>query len=344
MMNMQPRLLLIACFAGAVWGQDPPKPVPGKNCIPDAEAAPPKLRRGKPGERQDEKPALPICEALATPIGAGREESAGPGGDPGTTNARREPPPEEDFNKLPLIEKMKRKSLEYNEKLPNFICQQLIRRNYAETKRSDWRLQDTILVSVMYIEGREEYKDAQRNGKKTDWKALKESGAFSEGEYGTIMLDVLHPATNADFRLRGRDSLHGVSTEVYDFVVQQSNSHWTLTFDTQTIKPKYKGAIWIDPKELMVRRIEMEGISMPSTYPVSAVETVLEYGPIRIDGKMYTLPSSSQNLACFRFQPGCVMNELEFRNYRKFGAESTISTTESTVDFGDKPKTPPKKQ
>lgn len=340
---MNPRLLLAVCFAGALWAQAPVKPEPGKNCIPDAEAEPPKLRRGKPGERAAEKPSLPICETLAIPIGAGREEAPGTGGPGGEARTQRRI--EDAFDKLPLIEKMKRKSMDYNDKLPNFICQQLIRRNYAETKRSDWRLQDTIMVSVTYVDGRESYKDATRNMKKVDWKSLKDSGTFSEGEFGTMMFDVLHPSTNAAFTLRGRDTIGGTSTEVYNFVVEQPNSHWTLSFDKQSIKPKYKGAIWIDPKELMVRRIEMESVSLPPSYPVSAVEQVLEYGPVRIGDKTFTVPTTSQNLACFRFQPGCVMNEMEFRNYKKFSAEVTISASESTVSFDSDPKpaSPPDK-
>lgn len=339
---MHRRFLLFVCFAGALWAQAPVKPEPGKNCIPDADAAPPKLRRGKPGERVDEKPQLPICETMAIPIGEGKADS--PGAPPADGNVQRRV--EEDFDKLPLIEKVRRKGMEYSDKLPNFICQQLIRRNYAETKRSDWRLQDTIMVSVTYFDGRESYKDATRNGKKVDWKSLKDSGTFSEGEYGTMLYDIFQPGSAATFTLRGRDTFGGVPTEVYDYVIQQENSHWTLNFDKQSIRPKYKGAIWIDPKEMMVRRVEMEGVSLPSTYPVSAVEAVLEYGPVRIGDKTYLLPTSSQNLACFRFQPGCVMNELEFRNYKKFTAEVTISSSESTVSFDSdpKPQTPPKKQ
>jgi hypothetical protein len=75
---------------------------------------------------------------------------------------------------------------------------------------------------------------------------------------------------------------------------------------------------------------------------VSHAEVTVDYGPVRIGDKVYILPTRAQNLACFTESSECTMNETEFRNYRKFSAESSISTTESTVTF-DGDNKPPKK-
>jgi hypothetical protein len=52
--------------------------------------------------------------------------------------------------------------------------------------------------------------------------------------------------------------------------------------------------------------------------------SIVEYGSIRIEGKQYLLPVTSENSACFTGSSNCVRNELAFRNYRKFSADSDI--------------------
>jgi hypothetical protein len=109
-------------------------------------------------------------------------------------------------------------------------------------------------------------------------------------------------------------------------------------------RPSYRGRIWLDPKTLLVRRIEMQAMQLPPTFPVDHAEMTLDYGPVRIGGKEYLLPTKTENLACFRGESTCTRNETEFRNYRKFSTESNISTTESSVTFdAEKPPATKKK-
>lgn len=335
------------CMAGALWSQtaEPAKPQP---CIVDTEeGGPPRLKRGKPGERKSK----PGCETLPVPIGVrtpaeesdtaspprpvetptGTVITTGPNGEVLATAKEEEA--------MSPIDRARVKSYEYTDKLPNFICEQLIRR-YSSGGRRDWKLHDFVTVDVSYVDGREDYKNAKRNGKKMGWEETQKSGSWSEGEYGSVLNDLLHPATDASFTYRKKDTIAATETDVYDYVVQKGNAHWTLRFGGQQDRPMYKGRIWLDPKTHLVRRIEMQAVQLPSTFPVDHAEMTLDYGPVRISGKEYLLPTKTENLACFRGQSACTRNETEFRNYRRFSAESNISTTESTVTFGED-KAPP---
>jgi hypothetical protein len=55
----------------------------------------------------------------------------------------------------------------------------------------------------------------------------------------------------------------------------------------------------------------------------------------------------AENLACHRGSFQCSKNTIDFRNYRKFSAESAVFTTETNVEFEGEPqpakKAPPKK-
>ncbi|MFN7933506.1 MAG: hypothetical protein U0R19_09275 [Bryobacteraceae bacterium] len=324
--------LLLVLLAATAFAQNEPAARP---CPPEEEqTGPPRLKRGKPAGR---KPA--DCDAPPTPIGAARQQQQEP-------QAQREA--EEDTIPAKVLpgplDRVRARAFEYTDALPNFICEQLIRRLQSGGLRGKFGLKDTVTVDVAYVDGEEEYKNAKRNGKPLkDYDEIQQTGSYSTGEYGTTLRDVLHPSTDAKFTFRKKDTIAGVETEVWDLLVEQANSHWKLTFGGQTLKPKYRGAIWIDPKEFMVMRIEMDALNIPATYPIDHAEMIVEYGPKKIGDKFYTLPSSTASLACHRGSATCVKNEIEFRNYRKFTTESNISTTESTVTF-DEAKPVPKKK
>lgn len=338
------RALVCLASIAAAFAQVPDSPKPAKpTCVSDSEdQGRPKLKRGIP-KTTDRKP---VCEELAVPIGpqAVPEDPPNLEERPDGSRPSFRPPRERDEDEvqrpLTLIDKARLRAETYSSELPNFICQQLIRRSSSGLSRKDWRLQDTVTVDVAYVDGREEYKNAKRNNKKMTWEETKKSGSWSEGEYGTVLVDILHPATNAKFTRRGVDNLGDVVAEVWDFVVEKENSHWNVAFGGQATKPKYRGALWIDPKEHLVRRIEMEGLNFASTFPVNHAELTIDYGPTRIGTKMYVLPIKTQNLACFTQAAACSTNETEFRNYRKFSTESTISTTDSSVSFDGEQKPP----
>jgi len=89
----------------------------------------------------------------------------------------------------------------------------------------------------------------------------------------------------------------------------------------------------------------MQAIKLPNDYELDWVEQMTEYGWVKIGEEKLLLPVKSENIACWRYTTKCSRNEIEFKNYRKFSAESTISTTESEISFGDQLPTataPPK--
>jgi hypothetical protein len=178
----------------------------------------------------------------------------------------------------------------------------------------------------VYENGKEHYKDVAIDGKKTN-KPLEEiGGAWSTGEFGTILIDLFSPATAADFHFArdGRES--GIAAKVYDFSVKRENSHWTIHVGSQTYDPAYKGSVWIDPQTSRVLRIEMQAYGFPDAFPTDDVESAVDYSYIRLgDARQYLLPVHSDSLSCQRMSSACSKNSIDFRNYHKYTGESTVT-------------------
>jgi hypothetical protein len=112
---------------------------------------------------------------------------------------------------------------------------------------------------------------------------------------------------------------------VYDYSVRQPRSHWhIIPPNGKGYAPAYTGAIWIDKETRRVVRIEQRTEAMPPDFPYSKAESTLDYDFVRIEGKQYLLPVHSENLSCHRGSVDCTRNDIEFRNYRKFTADSNV--------------------
>lgn len=209
--------------------------------------------------------------------------------------------------------------------LPNFIVQQSTTREYSTSFPARWRTLDVVTADVVSVDGKEDYRNIQVNGRPTT-RPVEKTGAWSTGEFQSTLSDILSPYTAAEFRKSADDTLNGRSTFTYRYVVQQDNSHWDIVApDGGKASPSYSGTIWIDKATHNVLRIEQETGPMPAGFVFDKAESTLEYGFVKIDGKDYVLPVHSEVLTCQRDSTDCTKNEINFQNYRKFSADSTIT-------------------
>lgn len=306
------------------------------------EDAPPRLKRGIPkaGDATRRGEARP--EAVPVPLPPGREiVTDSEGRVAPEVNTRPEAPADP-------IDKARMVAFDFADQLPNFICQQLTLRYSGEGLRNiEWKLQDRIETDLMYSDGQESYSNYKRNGKLMKKGSPQDSGTWSTGEYGTIQLDVLASNTNAEFKYDRESEVGGRPARKYTYRVLKANSHWKVDSGGNVLYPAYHGSVWIDNETSRVLRVEMIGRQIPESFPMASVEMTVDYGMVKLGDKAFLLPTRAENLACGRASVTCVRNEVKYMNYRRFTAESTISTAESTVTFDAEPApaaTPPKKK
>lgn len=292
------------------------------------DPGPPKLKRGGVADPTRERARTDYPDTSATPpptqvasAGAAPSRPSVIRGDRDEDTSMREIPRQGDD----LIRRAADAALEFTEGLPSYVCTEAITRYQSETRPANFHALDVITTEVVYENHKEDYRNITINGKKTN-KSMEESGgAWSTGEFGTILINLFSPATAAQFHFK-RDSRVGtIMAKMYDFEVEKDRSSWQIHMNSQSYLPAYTGSIWIDPQTARVLRIEMEGKGMPESFPIDHVETVTEYAYVRLgDAQQYILPVHSENLSCQRGTPYCSRNVIDFRNYHKYTGESSI--------------------
>jgi hypothetical protein len=277
----------------------------------------PKVRRGRPAPR----PRDPVDDVAAeAPVAsAGGERLAD---NPETLAGALKvasPPAAPD----PLIDQAREIALEFEESLPNYLAKQVTTRFAGNGKKDRWNAQDNFTADVVYENGKESYRNVQLNGKPAKGK-IEQTGAWSRGEFGTTLRDLMAPSTNAKFKLRGTTTISNRRAKYFDYTVEQENSHWQIGIPGQTYFPAYKGSVWIDVETARVMRIEMQGRQIPQTFPIETVESAVEWEFVKIVARSYLVPVHAETLSCWRSTSECSKNVMDFRNYRKFGAESDL--------------------
>lgn len=231
-----------------------------------------------------------------------------------------------------LIRRAADTALDFTETLPNYVCQELMSRYQSESRPANWQALDVVGTEVIYENGKEDYRKVTVNGRPVNKKLEEVGGSWSTGEFGTVLISLFSPGTATEFHYRRDSRIAGISTKEYEFTVTHAHSNWRISMGPQTYDPAYSGTAWIDPATARVMRIEMSARSFPSDFPSDDVESATDYEYIRLgDAKQYLLPVHSETLSCLRGSNDCNRNVIDFRNYRKY-------TGESTITFGDPKK------
>jgi hypothetical protein len=226
----------------------------------------------------------------------------------------------------PLIRRAADAAMEFTETLPSYVCNEMVTRTQSEGSANNFQPIDVVSMEVLYTDGREDYRNIQINGKKTVKKIEETGGAWSTGEFGTVLVDLFSPATGAVFHYRRDSRAGGILAKMYDFEVAREGSHWSIHSGPQSYNPPYIGSVWIDPSTSRVLRIEMEAKGMPGDFPLDHVESATDYQYIRLgDAKQYLLPVHAETLSCQRGTSYCSRNVIDFRNYHKYTGESSIT-------------------
>jgi hypothetical protein len=245
------------------------------------------------------------------------------------------PPPSDEEQKRVLAE-VTDYARNYVQKLPDFICSQATRKFVDTTGKESWRQTDLIQERLTYFEKHEDYKVVMVNDKPTDVSHEKLGGAMgSSGEFGSILAETFAPETRTEFGWSRWATLNKRTMYVFSYHVPKERSNYRITSysgqnfaDPQTIVAGHHGEIIVDKETLKVMRIYLHCEDLPAGFPVRSADLTLSYDNTRIGDNDYVLPLRAElKMKDDRNPP--VKNLIQFYNYRKFGADTTIQFTDA---------------
>jgi hypothetical protein len=228
-----------------------------------------------------------------------------------------------------LIERSRQRALDYTHSLPDFVCSEVIRRYAAPAdglKLGLWAHTDTLTVKLSYSQKTEGHKLELIDGKPTDRKFEEVGGAISKGEFGGILRTVFDPASQAAFDWESWKTVRKHRIAVYQYAVSAANSPYYLRSGNRRAIVGIHGAIEVDSETGEVLRLTYVAYDIPKQLGVQYSTTTVEYDFANVGGRNYLLPVRSETEV--HSSEMWARNKMEFREYRKFSSESTVT-------FGD---------
>lgn len=240
-----------------------------------------------------------------------------------------------------ILDEVREYALTYTKGLPNFLCVQVTRRFADPNGVEFWRLMDTVTTKLSYFEQKEKYDVILVNNRPTSLGLEQLGGTTSTGEFGTLMRQVFELESRTQFRWERWATLRGRRMHVFSYRVPKETSQWTVAYErTHQVTPGYRGLVYVDRDTLAVMRISLEAENLPTSFPVQQAGTVLDYDVTEIAGEGHILPLK----ATTRMRSARVLtkNETEFRLYRRFGSDVSVSFAPDPLPDEKTTEQPPK--
>jgi hypothetical protein len=225
-----------------------------------------------------------------------------------------------------ILARARAAALEYSKSLPDFLCTEMVRRFEDPYGSNRWRPLDTLAIKISYS-GHEQYQLVSRNGGPTPPDLESAGGAISSGEFGTRLVDIFDQESATEFAWKGWGRVRRQRVAVFTYRVDQPHSRNRITFGdphsrVRAVVAAFHGEISVDPESGAALRITLTA-EMPLGFPITACSSWTEYDYRDVAGRRFLLPVASES----RMEEGryLAMNQIAFRDYRKFQTETNIT-------------------
>ena len=224
-----------------------------------------------------------------------------------------------------IVEGARKRALGYAESLPNFSCVEMIDRSVDPAGSGRWRHQDSIAELLRYHDNSESRVMLALNGKRSTMEPEDLSGTVSHGEFGGVLNEVFRPSSKAEFQWKETDALGTGTVQVLSYRVAREHSDFEIDgTDNRRIATGFHGLVYLDSATRGVRRITLEADDLPADFSVHATSISVDYAYIAINAHDYLMPIRG-TVSLRKGKRTAVINEIEFRDYKRYGSQSRIS-------------------
>ncbi len=222
------------------------------------------------------------------------------------------------------LQEARQLALAYATGLPNFLCVETTNRSIDSAGTGKWKHQDSFSELLTYRNHSESRRVIEVNGHDTQTAPDDLKGMVSHGEFGGILNAIFDPSAKAAFVWKQSGFIGGERVDLFDYHVAARNSSFGLTGDNNwQYKAAFHGVVSVDSATMGVRQLTIIADDLPPDFSIHASAIRVDYNYIAINGHDYLLPIRA-TISLRRHKHEGVLNEIEFRDYRRFGAKSRM--------------------
>lgn len=207
--------------------------------------------------------------------------------------------------------------------LESFVCDEQLTRYKGTLSGDKAHPIDSITARVSFENGQEHYSEVRQNReRRSDISAV--PGAWSEGEFGTLLRQTeLLLMTQAVSLLR-ESHLDGAPVAVYAFEVSEQDSPWDLEVSGQHYWVPFRTEVSVSQATGQILEIERTSVSVSPETHISEIRWGVSLAPVELNGRTWLLPKSGEYAVSYAESGRREWNLLSFSGYRRYGSEVAL--------------------
>jgi len=229
-----------------------------------------------------------------------------------------------------LAARMKEAALSYTDRLRDFTCTQFLKRSAGPSPDGPhWKLLDTQEAELDYVGHKEHYTLLQVNGQSADPAKRIKRGPYLTpgGEFGTFLQKIFNPKAQAEFAWDHQEGDGPERACAFRYNVPLATTTEVIQVNSGRVPVGHHGMVWADCDTGVVKRFRFEsdfgeaevgGRRVPVGFHLE-----VRFTPATIGSQQFLLPDRVEETSLF--YKTWTKVEIQFQQYRKYDASSTIS-------------------
>jgi len=222
-----------------------------------------------------------------------------------------------------LLARVRLANEELYSSLQSFVCNEQMERFTGSLSGESSRHIDTLETKVSFENGTEHYSDILQN-KRQRASISGVTGAWSEGEFGTLLqqTQILLNTQPALFRMY--TDLNGTPAALYAVEISERNSPWDLEVERHHYRIPFRTDVWVSRTTGEILKIERVSTGVTSRIGISEMRWGVTLHEVRMDGKTWLLPKTGSYAVLYESSRRREWNEMTFSNYHRYGSEVAL--------------------
>ena len=148
------------------------------------------------------------------------------------------------------------------------------------------------------------------------------AGMYGSGEFATHLGNLF--GGFAVIKYAGEADVLGRKLWRWNYSLAEAFNKWAVTFGSRTANAGEIGSFWVDERTFDIARLEVHSDGLPPNFPISQVDTMIDYARVRIGAREVLLPQSALTITTEGFSGKRSQNYTEFSHCRQYVTQSEV--------------------
>jgi hypothetical protein len=207
--------------------------------------------------------------------------------------------------------------------LQSFVCSEEIHRFKGNLNGRSVKALDQVTAKLSFERGIEQYSDILQN-KRPRAAMSSLPGAWSEGEFGTLLLQTQQLLGTQKVDFDSYSSVKGEAAAIYHFDVSAGESPWDLEVAGRHFRVAFRTNVWISASTGEILRIERVTLCLEQATGISEIQWGITLEHFAMNGKTWLLPATGSYAVIYQESHHREWNEISFAGYQRYSSEASL--------------------